>query len=135
MEKHLSQTQCIGLNSDLTSKKKTTSCLSFPDCKMTRTECLSPPPATSSVEGVNGKAGCGGATARGHGLCQGDPLLLLTASHVPALPQPCPPLAPSILRSRRAKEPAKWEGDPEGVKSEVVLGGEQARECQVVCAH
>ena len=71
----------------------------------------------------------------GDGLCQGDPLLLLTASQVPALPQPCPPLTPSIPRSRRAKEPAKWEGDPEGVKSEVVLGGEQARECQAVCAH
>ena len=66
MEKHLSQTQCIGLNSDLTSKKKkTTSCLSFPDCKMTRTEYLFPPPPISSVEGVNGKAGCGSVTALG----------------------------------------------------------------------
>lgn len=64
----------------------------------------------------------------GDGLCQGDPLLLLTASHVPALPQPCPPLAPSIPRSRRAEEPEKWEGGPEGVKSEVVLLGEQASE-------
>ena len=50
----------------------------------------------------------------GDRLCQGDPLLVLTASHVPALPQPCPPPAPSIPRSRRAKEPEKWEGDPRG---------------------
>ena len=61
MEKHLSQTQCIGLNSDQTSK--TTSCLSFPGCKMTRTEYLFPPPPISSVEGMNSKAGCGRVTA------------------------------------------------------------------------
>ena len=62
MGTHLSQTQYLERNRD---QPQTTSCLSFPGCKMTRTECLFPAPPVSSVQGVNGDGGRGSITALG----------------------------------------------------------------------